>query len=401
MPLETIAGEVGTPFYCYSATAIRHRFREYTTHFEGGNTLVCYAVKANSNQSVLKLLASMGAGADVVSEGELKRALAAGIPAEKIVFSGVGKSRHEMAFALEQKIFQFNVESEPELDRLNDVALANGVVAPVAFRINPDVDARTHHKITTGKAENKFGVPASRARAIYRWAAGRPGVRIQGIDMHIGSQLTALEPFEQAFGTMAELARTLRAEGHAIEVLDIGGGLGIDYGDGESGPPGLNDYAALASKILGELGCRLVIEPGRSVVGAAGVLVSEVLYRKDGEERQFLIIDAGMNDLLRPSLYDARHRIRPVRRSGAEPVVFDVVGPICETGDTFARDVPLPCLQSGDRVAIMDAGAYGAVMGSFYNTHPLAPEVLVDGDRFRVVRPRLTPEAIMALDSEG
>lgn len=400
LPVQSLAKQVGTPFYCYSAAAIRGRFAEYSTRFGGDDSLICYAVKANSNQSVLRLLAGMGAGADVVSEGELKRALAAGIPANRIVFSGVGKTEHEMAFALEQGILQFNVESEPELERLNRIALERGIRAPVAVRINPDVDARTHRKITTGKSENKFGIPASRAREIYAWAASLEGIQIQGIDMHIGSQLTSIQPFQQAFEILAELARKLRADGHQIDILDIGGGLGIAYDDEAPAPPSLDEYAAAAKEILQPLGCRVLVEPGRSIVGAAGILVSEVLYLKEGQERNFLIIDAGMNDLLRPSLYDARHRIQPVRRNGTKPAVYDVVGPICETGDTFASGMELQQMQAGDLVAIMDAGAYGAVMGSFYNTHPLAPEILVDGDDFRIVRKRLDAEQIIALDAE-
>jgi diaminopimelate decarboxylase len=398
--VASLAEQVKTPFYCYSATAIRRRFTDYSTQFRAANGLVCYAVKANSNQSVLKLLAGLGAGADVVSGGELKRALAAGIPGERIVFSGVGKTASEMAFALEQGILQFNVESEPELERLNEVAVQHGKKAPVAFRINPDVDARTHRKITTGKSENKFGVPASRAREIYAWASRLEGIRIQGIDMHIGSQLTSIEPFEQAFQIMANLVTGLRAEGHEISVLDIGGGLGIAYDSTAPAPPSLGEYAATARKVLEPLGCRLLIEPGRSIVGEAGILVSEVLYVKQGQERRFLIIDAGMNDLLRPSLYDARHEIRPVSRNDSGLVMYDVVGPICETGDTFALGLSLPELKAGDLVAIMDSGAYGAVMGSFYNTHPLAPEILVDGDEFRVVRRRLEAEQIIALDGD-
>jgi diaminopimelate decarboxylase len=400
LSVQALAKQVLTPFYCYSAAAIRDRFADYNTHFGGNNGLVCYAVKANSNQSILRLLAALGAGADVVSEGELKRALAAGIPAERIVFSGVGKTEHEMAFALEQGILQFNVESEPELDCLNRVALSLGEKAPVAFRVNPDVDARTHRKITTGKSENKFGVPASRAREIYALAGQMDGIRIQGIDMHIGSQLTSIEPFEQAFRIMANLVQDLRADGHEIRVLDIGGGLGIAYDHQAPAPPSLSEYAAAARNILQPLGCRLLVEPGRSIVGAAGILVSEVLYLKEGQERRFLIIDAGMNDLLRPSLYDARHAIKPVHRNGSADVEYDVVGPICETGDTFAQGMRLQELKAGDLVAIMDAGAYGAVMSSFYNTHPLAPEILVDGDHFRIIRKRLEAEDIIALDSE-
>jgi len=396
--LEGLAAGVGTPFYCYSAADIRDRFLAYRAHF-GDRGLVCYAVKANSNQAVLRLLAGHGAGADVVSAGELRRALEAGIPPDRIVFSGVAKTAEEMRYALEAGIFQFNVESEPELEQLDAVARALGRRAPVAFRINPDIDARTHEKITTGKAVNKFGVPASRALEVYARAAALPGIRVQGIATHIGSQLTELEPFEQAFRCHAGLCETLRAAGHHISVLDVGGGLGIDYGDGAAAPPALADYAALARRILDPLGCRILVEPGRSVVGPAGLLVARVIYVKQGEQTRFLIIDAGMNDLLRPSLYGARHAIVPVRRADGPRLACDVVGPICETGDTFARGVELPELEAGDLVAIGDAGAYGAVMASTYNTRPLVPEVLVDGGRAAVVRARVPAEALIALDT--
>ena len=396
--LADLADEVGTPFYCYSAAAIRERFDAYRDRF-GPNDLVCYAVKANSNQAVLRLLAERGAGADVVSGGELRRALAAGIPAERIVFSGVAKTADEMRYALESGIFQFNVESEPELEQLDRVALALGTQAPVAFRINPDIDARTHEKITTGRSVNKFGVPATRALDAYARAAELPGIRVQGIATHIGSQLTELEPFEQAFHCHAELCRSLRAAGHDITVLDVGGGLGIDYRDGGAPPPELADYAALARRILAPLGCRILIEPGRSVVGEAGVLVSSVIYVKEGDAVRFLIIDAGMNDLLRPSLYGARHDIAPLSRMDGPLLTCDVVGPICETGDTFARGLDLPALEAGDRVAIGNAGAYGAVMASTYNTRPLVPEVLVDNGQGRVVRRRVAAADLIALDT--
>ena len=396
--LAELADDVGTPFYCYSGEAIRTRFCAYREHF-GENGLVCYAVKANSNQAVLGLLAGLGAGADVVSAGELRRALEAGIPAERIVFSGVAKTGEEMRYALECGIFQFNVESEPELEQLDRVAQALGRRAPVAFRINPDIDARTHEKITTGKAVNKFGVPASRALEVYARAASLPGIRVQGVATHIGSQLTELEPFEQAFRCHAELCRALRAAGHDIAVLDVGGGLGIDYHDGAARPPALADYAQLARRILDPLGCRILVEPGRSVVGEAGVLVARVIYVKQGEQTRFVIVDAGMNDLLRPSLYGAHHEILPLRR-GAEPrVTCDVVGPICETGDTFARGLELPVLEAGDLVALGNAGAYGAVMASTYNTRPLVPEVLVEGGRPRVVRRRVGVAEQIAYDS--
>ena len=396
--LADLADEVGTPFYCYSAQAIRERFGAYRALFDA-NDIVCYAVKANSNQAVLRLLAGLGAGADVVSGGELRRALEAGIPAAKIVFSGVAKTADEMRYALESGIFQFNVESEPELEQLDRVARALGTRAPVAFRINPDIDARTHEKITTGRSVNKFGVPAGRAPEVYARAAALPGIRVQGIATHIGSQLTQLEPFDQAFRCHAELCGALRADGHDITVLDIGGGRGIDYRDGAAPPPALKDYAALARRILGPLGCRVLIEPGRSVVGEAGVLVTSVIYVKKGEQVRFLIVDAGLNDLLRPSLYGARHEIVPLRRVDGPLLAHDVVGPICETGDTFARGFELPALEAGDRVAIGNAGAYGAVMASTYNTRPLVPEVLVDAGRGRVVRRRVAAAELIALDA--
>ena len=395
--IEEIAAREGTPFYCYSADAIRERFRAYHDHFGGMDAQVCYAVKANSNQAVIGLLAGLGAGADVVSGGELMRALKAGVPADRVVFSGVAKTADEMRYALEQGIFQFNVESEPELERLSAVATELGLEAPVAFRVNPDIDAGTHEKITTGRSINKFGIPWDRVSAVYALAAGLPGIRVQGIATHIGSQLTDLAPFEQAFRCHAELAERLRAEGHRITVLDVGGGLGIDYHDGAKQPPTPADLAALARDILGGLGCRILLEPGRSVVGEAGALVSRVVYVKEGAVR-FLILDAGMNDLIRPSLYDAHHEIRPVRDAGCEATPCDVVGPVCETGDTFARGCMLPPVAEGELVAILNAGAYGAVMASTYNTRPLVPEVLVDGGVARLVRRRVGPEEQIALD---
>ena len=396
--LQEITSLAGTPFYCYSKNVIQGNFDRYRTNFPEDNALVCFAVKANSNQSVLKLLGEQGAGADVVSGGELKRALLAGIPAQCIVFSGVAKTREEMEYALEQEIFQFNVESEPELDHLNEVALEKGLVAPVAIRINPDIDAGTHEKITTGKAVNKFGIPRANVDTIYGYAAGLPGIRVQGIAMHIGSQLTDLEPFREAFACMAELTRELRSRGHDISVLDIGGGLGINYKDGAPQPPSLNRYAQTAREILEPLNCRIVIEPGRSVVGEAGVLVSKVIYVKEGEGVRFVIIDAGMNDLMRPSLYDAHHEITPVRETTGSLQRSDVVGPICETGDTFVRGVELPALAPGDLVAIRDAGAYGAVMSGTYNTRALVPEVLVEDGKARIIRRRVEAEELIALD---
>ncbi len=399
VPVDDIAEQLQTPVYCYSASALRQNYLSYTEQFKPENSLICYAVKANSNQAIIRTLGNMGAGADVVSEGELRRALQAGIPAGKIVYSGVAKTAREMRFALEQDIFQFNIESEPELELLNEVAVAAGKQAAIAFRINPDIDARTHAKISTGKASNKFGIPWTRAHEAYGRAAELPGIRVQGIDMHIGSQLTELEPFEQAFLCLAELTRELRSQGHLISVLDIGGGLGIDYADENPVPPPITDYAALANDILGQLDCRILVEPGRSLVGDTGILVSRVIYIKDGEHDRFLIIDAGMNDLLRPSMYDAFHEIVPCLLRDGEPEQYQVVGPICETGDTFARNRTMKRLQAGDLIAIKDAGAYGAVMASSYNTRPLVPEVLVEGTEVTVIRQRPTYDDLIGLDT--
>lgn len=399
VPIDKIAAQLQTPVYCYSAAALRQNYLAYTAQFNTEKSLVCYAVKANSNLAIIRALGKMGAGADVVSEGELRRALRAGIPAEKIVYSGVAKTADEMRFALRQGIYQFNIESEPELELLNEVAMAEGVQAPVAFRINPDIDALTHAKISTGKASNKFGIPWTRAHEAYARAAELPGIRVQGIDMHIGSQLTQLEPFEQAFRCLADLTNELRGLGHDISVLDIGGGLGIDYADGNKVPPAIKAYARLANDILGELGCRILVEPGRSLVGDTGILISRVIYIKQGEHDRFLIIDAGMNDLLRPSMYDAYHEIVPCELREGEPVTYQVVGPICETGDTFARNRQLPPLQAGDLIAIKNAGAYGAVMASTYNTRPLVPEVLVNGEEITVIRPRPSHDDLINLDT--
>lgn len=399
VPIDKIAEQLQTPVYCYSESTLRQNYRSYTEQFKPDNSLVCYAVKANSNQAIIRALGRMGAGADVVSEGELRRALLAGIPAEKIVYSGVAKTPNEMRFALQQDIYQFNVESEPELELLNQVALSEGKQAPVAFRINPDIDARTHAKISTGKACNKFGIPWTRAHEAYARAAKLPGIRVQGIDMHIGSQLNQLEPFEAAFRCLAELTIELRRLGHSISVLDIGGGLGIDYQDGNQVPPAVTEYARLANHILGKLDCRIILEPGRSLVGDIGILISRVIYIKQGELDRFVIIDAGMNDLLRPSMYDAFHEIVPceLREGDTEP--YQVVGPICETGDTFARDRMMSPMQAGDLVAIKNAGAYGAVMASSYNTRPLVPEVLVEGDKVTVIRPRPSHDDLISLDT--
>lgn len=394
-----IAAEVGTPFYCYSsATLVRH-FRVFRDAFKSSDTLVAYSVKANSNVSVIRTLAQAGAGADVVSGGELRRALAAGVPGHKIVFSGVGKTADEMAAALDAGIYQFNVESEPELELLNQVAGDKGCAAPITLRVNPDVDAKTHAKITTGKAENKFGIAWQRAREVYARAGEMAHIQVVGVDVHIGSQITDLTPFETAFGRTVELVKTLRGDGHDIKRLDLGGGLGIPYqASNQDVPPLPSAYGAMIERLIDGLGVQLIFEPGRLIAGNAGILVSKVLYVKRGEDRDFVIVDAAMNDLIRPALYDAHHDIITVREpdAGATLLPFDVVGPVCETGDTFARARPLPPLKAGDLVAFLSAGAYGAVQASEYNTRPMAPEVLVNGGQMAVVRARPSYDEILA-----
>jgi diaminopimelate decarboxylase len=401
VPLPEIAAAVGTPFYCYSTATLTRHYTVFAGAFSRMNALVCYAMKANSNLAVLKTLAALGAGADIVSEGELRRALAAGIPASRIVFSGVGKTYAEMAFALEAGIYQFNVESEPELLVLNAIAVEKGMKAPVALRVNPDVDAKTHEKISTGKGENKFGIPLVRARDIYRLAADLPGIEVVGVDVHIGSQLTSLQPYEEAFRRIAELVVELRAEGHDIRRVDVGGGLGIPYHPDDPEPPHPDRYAELVERVFGPLECEIVLEPGRLIVGNAGILVSKVVYVKQTGNRSFVIIDGAMNDLVRPSMYGAYHHIQPVAQPepDAEASPMDFVGPVCETGDTFAKERLSTPLSSGDLVAIMSAGAYGAVMASSYNTRPLVPEVLVDGNRFAVTRRRPTYEEMLAAET--
>ena len=400
VPLHSIAEAVGTPVFVYSAAAFRDRFREFETALSGLDHLICYAMKANSNQAVLHLLAKIGAGFDAVSGGEIARAFAAGARADKIVFSGVGKSREELRFALDAGVRHFNVESEPELLALNDVAASAGQTAPIAVRVNPDVDAKTHHKISTGKSENKFGVPISRLRDVYRQAASLPALRVVGLDVHIGSQLTSLEPFESAFRIAADAVAALRADGHSIERLDLGGGLGITYGDEQTIPPTPSAYCDVIRATVGDLGCEIEIEPGRYIAGNSGILLSKTLYLKEGEDRRFLVLDAAMNDLPRPAIYGAWHDVLPVRRPlpGAEWRPVDIVGPICESGDTFARQRLMPPVSEGDLLAFSSAGAYAAVMASEYNTRPLAPEVLVEGDKFAVVRPRPSIDEIIAKD---
>jgi diaminopimelate decarboxylase len=398
VPLPKIAEDVGTPFYCYSTATLTRHYRVFDEAFSGLDHTVCYSLKANSNQAVIATLARLGAGADVVSEGELRRALAAGVPPQKIVFSGVGKGARELAFGLEAGISCFNVESEGELALLSRLAAERGVEACVSIRINPDVDAMTHEKIATGRKENKFGVPFTRARDVYAEAALLPGIRVVGIDTHIGSQLTDLQPFDNAFGLISELAVELRADGHAIEHVDLGGGLGVPYRDDIAAPPLPTAYADIVRKHMNKIGCRVLFEPGRLIAANAGILVTEVLYVKEGGDRTFVVVDAAMNDLIRPTLYDAHHRIGPVCETDAEEIVCDVVGPVCETGDFFARERTLPRPEPGDLLAIYSAGAYGAVQSGTYNSRLLVPEVLVDADRFAVVRPRRTYEDLIGLD---
>ncbi|MGO4567706.1 diaminopimelate decarboxylase [Rhizobium sp. 2YAF20] len=399
--IPEIAKAVGTPFYCYSTATLERHYRVFSEAFSDVDAMVCYAMKANSNQAVLKTLARLGAGVDVVSVGELFRALAAGIPAERIMFSGVGKTAAEMDAALEAGIYCFNVESEPELEVLNQRAARAGKKAPVSFRINPDVDARTHAKISTGKKENKFGISFERARAVYARAAELPAITVTGIDMHIGSQITELQPFQDAFKLLRELVDTLRADGHDIHHVDVGGGLGIPYRDDNNPPPSPEAYAHIVKDQLRGLNCRIVTEPGRLIVGNAGILVSEVIYVKDGGQKSFIVVDAAMNDLIRPTLYEAHHEIRPVivTAASAPRIKADVVGPVCETGDYLAlgREMSMP--KPGDLLAVGSGGAYGAVQAGTYNSRLLVPEVLVNGSEFHVVRPRQTYDDLIALDS--
>lgn len=398
--LREIAAAVDTPFYCYSsATLIRH-YRVFKQAFAGTDTLVCYAMKANSNQAVLRTLAREGAGMDIVSGGELRRAVAAGVPGERIVFSGVGKTREEMAAALDAGILCFNIESEPELAALSQVASSRGEKARISIRVNPDVDARTHAKISTGKFDNKFGIPISRARDVYAQAARLPGLEITGVDMHIGSQIIDMQPFDDATSLLCELARDLLADGHRLHHLDLGGGLGIPYRQDNEPPPDPTDYARVITKHTKSLGLKLIFEQGRMLVGNAGILVTRVVYVKQGEGKTFVIVDAAMNDLIRPTLYDAYHDVKPVAepRPDQSHMVADIVGPVCETGDYLALGRDLPEVRPGDLLAVMTAGAYGAVQASTYNTRLLVPEVLVDGTRFAVVRPRQTHEELIGLD---
>jgi diaminopimelate decarboxylase len=399
--VSDIAAQVGTPFYLYSTATLTRHFKLFDEALDWGPHMVCYAMKAASNQAILKTLAAEGAGMDVVSGGEYARAIAAGVPGDKVVFSGVGKTHAEIKAALTGGIRQFNVESEPEMQVISEVAVSLGVEAPIAIRVNPDVDAKTHAKIATGKSENKFGIPISRAREVYALAASLPGLKVVGIDVHIGSQLTELEPFALAYGKVAELTEVLRADGHDISRLDLGGGLGIPYARSNEAPPLPTEYGAMVKDTLGHLGCEIEIEPGRLIAGNAGILVSKVIYVKHGEGRDFLILDGAMNDLIRPAMYEAHHDIIPVTEAvpGVEQQPYDIVGPVCETGDTFAKQRMMAPLKAGDLVAFRSAGAYGAVMASEYNPRPLIPEVLVKDDQFSVIRERPTYEEMINRDN--
>jgi diaminopimelate decarboxylase len=398
--LRLIAQEVGTPFYCYSTATLERHYRVFSEAFADRDALVCYAMKANANQAVLKTLARLGAGMDIVSGGELHRALAAGVPGERIVFSGIGKTREEMAAGLDAGILCFNLESEPEMEALAEVAAAKGVRAAISVRVNPDVDARTHRKISTGKSENKFGIPISRAREVYARAKALSSLRVTGVDMHIGSQITELEPFDSATKLLAELARGLMRDGFDLRHIDVGGGLGVPYREDNDPPPDPLAYAEVVKRRTEGLGLKLIFEIGRMISGNAGILVTRVIYVKRGEDRIFLIVDAAMNDLMRPTLYDAHHEIRPVAESGpgAERITADVVGPVCESGDYLALGRDLPAVAAGDLLAIMTAGAYGAVQAGTYNTRPLVPEVLVRGVEYAVVRPRQSYADLIGLD---
>jgi diaminopimelate decarboxylase len=398
--LDALAGSVGTPFYCYSTATLERHYKVFAGAFADVNALVCYAMKANSNQAVVATLAKLGAGADVVSEGELMRARLAGVPADKIMFSGIGKTARELSLAVDEGILCINVESEPELEQLSSIAAAKGRAINISVRVNPDIDPKTHHKIATGKAENKFGIPISRARAVYAQAAKLPGIKVAGVDMHIGSQITDLEPFDDAFTLLADFVRTLRGDGHTISHVDLGGGLGIPYQDDNEPPPHPDDYAKMVKRATRDLDCRLIFEPGRLIVGNAGILVTRVLFVKGGEAKNFVVVDAAMNDLIRPTLYDAHHEIWPVVEpaTSARRIRADVVGPVCESGDFLALNRDLAELPGGALLAVMSAGAYGAVQAGTYNTRPLVPEVLVKGAQWAVVRPRLEVDQLIALD---
>ena len=398
--LQVLAEEIDTPFYCYSTATLERHYKVFDEAFGDVDHQIFYAMKANSNQAVIKTLTNLGAGVDVVSEGELRRAVALGVPGRKIVFSGVGKTAREMAYALKVGIACFNVESEPELELLSNIAARLGTKAVVSIRVNPDVDAKTHSKISTGKSENKFGIPFLKAEEVYARAAQLEGIEIAGVDMHIGSQITDLEPYEKAYALMAELVVTLREQGHSIRHVDLGGGLGVPYRGTNDIPPHPSEYADMVKRTLGDLDVTLMMEPGRMIAGNAGILVMRVIYVKEGDGRNFIVTDAAMNDLIRPTLYDAHHEMLPVKEAdeNSETVVADIVGPVCETGDYLAQQRSLPAVEAGDLIAVLTAGAYGAVQSGTYNTRPLVPEVLVKDDRFAIVRPRQTYEQLIGLD---
>src|SRR5450755_1722987 len=398
--LVALAEAVGTPFYCYASATLERHYTVFAGVFADVDALVCYAMKANSNQAVIATLAKLGAGADVVSEGELMRARLAGVPADKIMFSGLGKTARELALAVDEGILCINVESEPELDLLSSIASAKGHAVNISVRVNPDIDPKTHHKIATGKAEHKFGIPISRARAVYARAAKLPGIKVAGVDMHIGSQITDLDPFDDAFTLLAEFVRMLRSDGHTISHVDLGGGLGIPYRNDNEPPPLPDAYAAVVKRATRDLDCRLIFEPGRLLVGNAGILVTRVLFVKHGEAKNFIVVDAAMNDLIRPTLYDAYHEIWPVSEAAASArrIRADVVGPVCESGDYLGLDRDLAEPPNGALLAVMTAGAYGAVQAGTYNTRALVPEVLVNGDQWAIVRPRLEVDQLIALD---
>lgn len=398
--ISTVSNVVGTPFYLYSATAITENFLNLRKSLGGLENLICYSVKANSNIAILKLLSQLGAGMDVVSVGEYLRAKIAGVPGEKIVFSGVGKRRDEISQVLVGGIKQFNVESEAELKVLNELSISLNKRTSITIRVNPDIDAKTHEKISTGKKDDKFGIPINRAREVYLKASQMLGVKVVGVDVHIGSQLTDLEPFRMAFTKLAELVDDLLKDGHEIKCLDLGGGLGISYQKTNDVQPSLQEYGQIIRETVGSLGCEILVEPGRFIVGNAGILVSEIIYKKFGEDREFLIVDSAMNDLIRPSLYSAYHEILPIKKpnNSSSFACYDVVGPVCETGDTFATQRSLMEMESGELLAFMSAGAYGSVMASEYNTRPLIPEVLVKGDNFSIIRARPLIEDIIRRD---
>jgi diaminopimelate decarboxylase len=397
--LDTLAAAVRTPFYCYSTATLTRHYQVFADAFADVRALVCYAMKANSNQAIVTTLAKLGAGADVVSGGELKRARLAGIPPEKIMFSGIGKTASELASAVDEGILCVNVESQAELELLSSIASAKGRVARISIRVNPDIDAKTHHKIATGKAENKFGIPISRAREIYARAAKLKGLEVAGVDMHIGSQITELDPFVNAFALLAEFVRVLRNDGHKISHVDLGGGLGIPYRDDNEPPPHPEAYAEVVKRATRDLDCRLIFEPGRLLVGNAGILVARVLFVKHGEAKNFVVVDAAMNDLIRPTLYDAHHEIWPVeKKPSGRCIRADVVGPVCESGDFLAVDREMMEPAEGALLSVMSAGAYGAVQAGTYNTRALVPEVLVKGDEWALIRPRLEVDQLIALD---